>query len=292
MVNEVELVADTTCAVGETPLWHPEIQQVFFIDLTAGTIYTYSPSTSDHKVFSEGPVVGAMVLNEDGSIVLFQDGRVSILSLDGKQREVAAGIDPENERFNDAIVDPRGRVLVGTMGANGKLLRFDLDGSVTEIMDGLSVPNGKGFTPDFKQIYFTDSDPHKIWVFDYDLETGGLSNQRVLATFTQDEGFPDGMTTDADGYIWTAVWFGGRVVRLAPDGSLDREIRFPVTQVSAVTFGGADLDELYVTTAASDIADRMGPDDYDATRTRGGGLYRARVAGIRGVAPFRSRVRF
>jgi sugar lactone lactonase YvrE len=159
-------------------------------------------------------------------------------------------------------------------------------------MDGLSVPNGKGFTLDFKQMYFVDSDPHEIYLFDYDQETGSLSNQRVFAAFAQDDGFPDGMTTDADGYIWTAVWFGGRLARFAPDGRLDREIHLPVRQVSAVAFAGENLDEIYVTTAASDIADAMGPPDFDTTLPRGGGLYRVRLAGIRGVAPFRSRIRF
>lgn len=292
MINEVELVADTNCAVGETPVWHPETQQVFFLDLTEGIIHVYSPSTSDCRVFSEGPVVGGMVLNEDGNLLLFQDGRVSLLTLDGKQQELAAEIDPENDRFNDAIVDPKGRVFVGTMGANGKLLRIDLDGSVTEIMDGLSVPNGKGFSSDLKQMYFIDSDPHKIYVFHYGQETGNLSNWRVLATLSQDEGFPDGMTMDADGYIWTALWCGGRLARFAPDGHLDCEIHLPVRQPSAVTFGGPDLNELYITTAASDLADWMGPSDYDKALPRGGGLYRLRIEGIRGVAPFRSRIHF
>jgi D-xylonolactonase len=243
-------------------------------------------------VIARARTTGGFTLQEDGSLLLFQDGPIAVLGADGKVREVAANACPGNERFNDVIADPEGRVFAGTMGGNGKLLRFDTDGSVTQVLDGLGIPNGMDFTLDLRGMYFTDSTPRKIYYFDYDRKTGELNNQRVFAEIPANVGAPDGMMVDTDGFVWTAIWFGGRLRRYAPDGKLDREIFFPATQTSAPAFGGAKLDEIYVTSAGTGESRSQKPAGYDANALRGGGLYRARVEGMRGRAPFRSRVRF
>jgi len=232
-----------------------------------------------------------MTLQEDGHVLLFQDGRVSELGLDGVQREVASGLCPDNDRFNDVIAAPNGRVFAGAMGGNGRLFRFDGDGGKEEVLDGLGIPNGMGFSPDLTRMYFTESVSHCIYRFDYDVETGAISNREVFAEIPESEGIPDGMTVDADGFVWTAIWFGGRLKRFAPDGRLDREVHFPVAQTSAVTFGGADYSEMYVTTAAGSGADRLAPlGRAPADDRRGGGLYVCRIDGIRGRPEFRSRL--
>src|SRR5579863_3001759 len=151
------LVAAVSCQVGENPIWHPDLRIIFFLDITAGKVYVYNPSTEECKLFSRGPVTGGMTLQADGTLLLFQDGRISVLGLDGKQREIASNLCPGNDRFNDVIADPEGRVFAGAMGGNGRLLRFETNGTATEILDGLGVPNGMGFTPDGKGMYFTDS---------------------------------------------------------------------------------------------------------------------------------------
>ena len=175
-------------------------------------------------------------------------------------------------------------------GGNGKLLRFDVDGSVTEILDGLGIPNGMGFTPDLRGMYFTDSTPRRLYYFDYDRKTGQLSNQKIFAQIPVEDGLPDGMAVDEQGYVWTAIWFGGRLKRYAPDGRLDRELFFPVRQTSAVTFGGIDLGDIFVTSAATNAADGLLAGGYDSAAPRGGGLYRFRVNGVRGRTAFRSRL--
>ena len=173
------------------------------------------------------------------------------------------------------------------------MYRVDTDGTITELMDGFGVPNGMGFTPDRKQMYFTDSIARRIYHFDYDRAIGSLSGRRTFVEIPQSEGVPDGLTVDAEGFVWSAIWFGGRVKRFAPDGTLEREIRFPVRQTSAVVFGGRDLDTLYVTTAAGDGADSLKPQGYDVNAApRGGGLYAVRLKNIRGVPLFRSQVTF
>lgn len=287
-----ELVAPLNCQVGENPLWHAEAATLFFVDILAGTVYAYTPSTGNHRVFCQTRVTGGFTLQEDGSLLLFQDSRICILGLDGTQREVVSGLCPQNERFNDVIADPEGRVYAGAMGGNGRLIRFDPNGRVTELFDGLGIPNGMGFTPDFQSMYFTDSEARQIYRFDYDRKTGNLTNRQIFVEISVHEGLPDGMTVDAEGYVWTAIWFGGRLKRYAPDGRLDREVFLPAYQTSALTFGGPALTDVFVTSAAAPPADFLRPPGLDLAARRGGGLYRVRIEGMRGRPQFRSRLRF
>jgi D-xylono/L-arabinono-1,4-lactonase len=295
-MNEIQtsimLAASLKCEIGENPVWHSEAKSLFFVDIAAGEVYAYDPATGDTKLVARTRVTGGFTIQQDGSLLLFQDGGISVLSLNGSVREVARDLCPANERFNDVIADPEGRVFAGAMGGNGRLLRFDPDGSVTELFDGLGIPNGMGFTPDLRGMYFTDSVPRQIYHFDYDRATGNLSNRRIFAEIPLDEGVPDGMAIDTDGYVWTAIWYGSRLKRYAPDGSLDREVKLPVTQTSALTFGGAELAEIYVTTAAISNSDSLAPPGYDTSAARGGGLYRVTVPDVRGKLPFRSRLHF
>ena len=290
--DSVERVARLGCEITENPLWHEEAQKVFFVDIPPGTVYAYDPAKRNCEVIHRTRITGGFTLQEDGSLLLFQDGRIALLQLDGTLRGIAEGKCPGNDRFNDVIADPEGRVFAGAMGGNGRLFRFDPDGAVTEMADGFGGPNGMGFTPDLRGLYFTDSPARKIYYFDYDRRTGDLSNCRVFAEVPADEGLPDGMTVDADGYVWSAIWFGSRLKRYAPDGSLDREVFFPATQISSVTFGGPELTDIYVTSTASNTADSLRPAGCDPNAHRGGDLYRLRIPGVSGKAPFRSRIRF
>lgn len=286
-------VAPTRCEIGENPMWHADRKMVYYLDIAPGNVYAYDPATRSSRLFSQGPVTGGMLLQEDGRMVLLQDGRISILDGDGSQSVVRTALSPEGARFNDGIVDPEGRIFTGELGGERRIMRFDLDGSRTILGKGYGVPNGWGFTPDLKRLYFTDSIPRRIYLFDYDRKDGSLSNRRIFAVIPQSEGVPDGMDMDSQGHVWTAIWFGGRLKRYAPDGSLEREIHFPVRQTSAVCFGGEDLGDMYVTSSATDKADKLMPPGYDVTAApRGGGLFSLRLEGIRGRPAFRSRVRF
>lgn len=289
--DAVELVASSGCEIGENPLWHRTWRNS---SLSTFQRERSTPMTLQDRVaaFStERASPAASPCSRTGSLLLFQDGRIATLALDGTLRQVASDQCPGNERFNDVIADPEGRVFAGAMGGNGRILRFGLDGTVTEMADGFQGPNGMGFTPDLGGLYFTDSPARRIYYFDYDRKTGGLSNRRIFTETPLDEGLPDGMTVDAEGYVWSAIWFGGRLKRYAPDGRWDRDV-FLAVQVSSVTFGGAELTDMYITTTSSTIADSLRPAACDPVAERGGGLYRARVPGVRGRLPFRSRIRF
>jgi D-xylono/L-arabinono-1,4-lactonase len=291
-METIECVATLDCEIGENPLWHSTDQKLYFVDISKGIVYSYDDSKNRCDVFCRTRVTGGFTIQEDGSFLLFQDGRLATLALDGTVRERLSGLCPGNQRFNDVIADPEGRVFAGAMEGNGRLFRFDPDGRVTELFDGIGVPNGMGFTPDLRGMYFIDSPARTIYLFDYERATGSLSNRRVFAEIPLDEGLPDGMTVDADGYVWTAIWFGSRLKRFAPDGSLDRDVFLPATQISSVTFGGRNLTDIYVTSTASTTADRWRPSTCDARAFRGGGVYRVRGPGLRGKLPFRSGLRF
>jgi sugar lactone lactonase YvrE len=291
-ITNVELAATVGCQIGEGPIWDESRGALLFLDIAAGIVFHYDPGGGACSRLAQTRTTGALTLQRDGSLLLFQDGRIAELDPDGQLREVASGICPENDRFNDAIADPEGRVFAGVMGGDGKLVRFDLDGTMTVMMQGLGIPNGMGFTPDLTGMYFTDSAPRQIYYLDYDRQTGNLENRRVFAEIPVEQGVPDGMTVDAEGYVWTAIWFGSRVKRYAPDGRLDREIFLPVTQISAVAFGGPDLGDLYITSAASGSGDSLLPPGYDLSALRGGDLYGIRNVGVRGTVPFRSALRF
>jgi sugar lactone lactonase YvrE len=150
------------------------------------------------------------------------------------------------------------------------------------ILDGLGTPNGMGFSPDHKRMYFTDSHARRIYLFDYDEETGAVSRQRVWLETPSDQGVPDGLTVDAQGFIWSARWNGSALFRYAPDGSETERIEFPAKKVSSVTFGGDTYEDLYVTTALT-----------SGTRSSegagAGALFRLRP-GVRGLPEFSSRV--
>jgi D-xylono/L-arabinono-1,4-lactonase len=289
----VELVAALDCHTGENPLWCDERHLLLFVDIPRGVIYGYDPATAKCSVIAQTRVTGGFTLQEDGSLLLFQDGRIAVLAKDGLVHEVAHDACRGNERFNDIMADPEGRVFAGTLGGGkGQLLRFDTDGRVTEVMKGIGCANGMGFTPDLRGMYFTDSFAGRIYLFDYDRRTGNLSKKRVFAKIPREIGLPDGMTVDAEGFVWTALWYGGRLQRYTPKGELDREVFFPAKQTSSVTFGGPGLDHMYVTSAANSEPDPLLPPGYDLKAQRGGGLYRTKIEGVRGRAEFRSRVRF
>src|SRR5262245_40606893 len=282
---EPELIADYACVTGEGPLWHPIEQRVYWVDIPKGRLFRYHPASSSHEMCFEGEALGGFTMQADQSLLLFMARGAIKIWRDGAFTSVIDEIPEEREsRFNDVIADPAGRVYCGTMPTGeqlGRLYRLDRDGTLTKLLDGIGCSNGLGFTPDLRQMYYTDSAKHEIYLFDYDQETGALSNQRLFVRTPADEGIPDGMTVDAHGYIWSARWDGGCLVRYTSDGVEERRIAFPARNVSSVTFGGPDYTDMYVTTAGGDNKPEEG--------AGAGALFRLNL-GIMGVAEFPSRI--
>jgi len=283
---EPELIADYACETGEGPLWHPMERRLYWVDIPQGRMFRYDPATRQHEQCYQGDVVGGYTIQEDGALLLFMAHGVIKTWRDGVLTTVKEGIPGDQDtRFNDVIADPAGRVFCGTMaipGRDGRLYRLDHDGTLTTVIENVGVSNGMGFTPDLKHMYYTDTRAREISLFDYDQQTGEITNRRPFARVADGgEGAPDGMTVDAEGYVWSARWGGSRLVRYAPDGRIDQEVFFPALKVSSASFGGDDYRDLYVTTAGGHIKKSDGK--------HAGSLFRIRPA-VGGVPHFLSRI--
>jgi sugar lactone lactonase YvrE len=280
-----ELIADYECQTGEGPLWHTTEQRLYWCDIPAGRIFRYDPAIDRHEQCYQGDVVGGFTIQADGALLLFMARGAIKIWRDGQLTTVVDEIPDERDtRFNDVIADPAGRVFCGTMPSAdrlGRLYRLDVDGALTRVLDGIGVSNGMGFTLDRRRMYYTDSPRREIYLFDYEQTTGEIRNQRVFVRTPEGEGTPDGMTVDAEGYVWSARWDGSCLVRYAPDGSEERRIAFPARKVSSVTFGGPDHTDVYVTTAGGQNKAEEGEG--------AGALFRLRL-GIVGLPEFRSRI--
>jgi sugar lactone lactonase YvrE len=282
---EPELIADYQCVIGEGPLWHPGERRLYWVDIATGRMFRYEPATGRHELCYEGEVVGGFTIQADGALLLFMAKGAVKIWREGALTTVVDEIPDERaSRFNDVIADPAGRVFCGTISGPdhwGRLYRLDTDARLTAVVYDVGTSNGMGFTPDRKQMYYTDSHAREIYLFDYDRATGAISRQRLFVKVPEGEGVPDGMTVDAEGYVWSARWGGSCLVRYTPEGVEERRIEFPAQKVSSVAFGGDDYADMYVTTAGGDHKDTEGPG--------AGALFRLRL-GIRGVAEFPSRV--
>ena len=281
----LEQIADYQCVTGEGPLWHADEKRLYWLDIPMGRIFRYDPARGTHEQCYQGEVVGGFTVQADGSLLLFMDKGAVRIWREGALTTVIEEIPEERDsRFNDVIADPMGGVFCGTMSAGGRpgrLYRLDTDGGLTKLLDGVGTANGMGFTPDRRGMYFTDSRKREIYLFDYDRNTGAIANQRIFVQTPQDEGVPDGMTVDAEGFVWSARWNGGCLVRYTPQGVEERRVDFPAKKVSSLTFGGEDYTDMYVTTAGGNDKPNEGPG--------AGALFRLNV-GIAGVPEFPSRI--
>jgi D-xylonolactonase len=283
-----ELIVNYACHTGENPLWNPFDKQVYWLDIPVGTIFRYDPATGAPEVFYQGAVMGGFTLQSDGSLLLFGvGGAVRHLYRGAVTTLIESLPGEEGNRFNDVMADPAGRVLCGTMpytpgSESGSLYLLERDGLIRKLRDSIQLSNGMGFSPDLKTFYHTDSVVRTITRFDYDAATGDIANPQLFAQRPPEQGVPDGLTVDAEGFIWSAVWNGSRLVRYDPDGRIEREVPFPVRKVSSLTFGGDDYSDIYVTTAGGDNPAENG--------ALAGALFRLRL-GITGRPDFLSACR-
>lgn len=284
---DIELIADYRCVTGEGVIWHPAERRLYWVDIPAGRLFRYDPASGVHAQVYQGEAIGGVTIQADGALLLFGARGAVQVWRDGQLTTIVDEIPADRDsRFNDVIADPAGRVFCGTMAGPagpGRLYRLDPDGRLMVVLEDIQVPNGLGFTPDRRGLYFTDTMRRTISLFDYDEATGDIANPRrfVQAPATAGEGLPDGMTVDRDGHVWSARWDGGCLVHYAPDGREVGRIAFPARKVASAAFGGDDYTDLYVITAGGD---QKTTDGQDA-----GALFRVRP-GVAGVPEFASRI--
>ena len=281
---ESELVVRTRAEVGEGPIWDPETETLVWVDITGSAVHRFDPATGRDDRMDVGIDVGAVAVRASGGLVMAATDGFRSLAADGSQTVLAeVEADDPSMRMNDGKCDRHGRFWAGTMAYDeaapaglGKLYRLNPDLSVRVMVDSVSISNGIDWSPDDRLMYYIDSPTRRVDVFDFDLDDGAIKNRRTLIEVDASVGFPDGMTVDANGDLWVAVWGGSRVVHYAPDGSERGMVRFPVSQTSSCAFGGADAQDLYVTSAARGISEEAEPE--------AGSLFRARPGAV-GQAP-------
>lgn len=254
-MNELEHLLPAQNEVGETPIWIPGEQALYWIDIEGRRVHRYEPAAGAVKSFDLDVPVTALARRREGRWILTTKTGLSFW--DSRTNQSQFIVNPETHpdlRFNDSAVDCQGRLLIGSMNqkdlsaAEGSLYRLDPNLTIHKIDAGYAVANGIGFSPDGRTVYVTEMFSSRILVHDYDTVAGTVKNRRTFATIPTEAGYPDGLIVDRDGFVWSAHWGGSRVTRYDPEGKIERVIRLPVPNVTCMGFGGRDLNELYITT--------------------------------------------
>ncbi|MEV3859136.1 SMP-30/gluconolactonase/LRE family protein [Streptomyces sp. NPDC050095] len=259
----VEVAVRESATLGEGPTWDPAAGRLIWVDILGSRVHTYDPASGRRTVLATEQHVGAAKPRKDGGLVVNLRDGVGSYAPDGAfawlHREPVPG-----RRGNDAAVAPDGALWAGSMAydetpGGGNLIRLAPDGTVTEVLDDVTVSNGTGWSPDGSLMYYVDTTTGRIDVFDVldvldDVDAVGgrgeqVGGRRELATVESGAGYPDGLTVDADGCVWVALWDGAALRRYTPSGKLDRVVPLPVRRPTACAFGGPDLTDLYVSTA-------------------------------------------
>jgi L-arabinonolactonase len=260
----VELYSQQTDVLGEGPLWSQREQALYWLDIGSKKLFRRAPGdmAADSWVLGEYP--GCLAELTSSAIAIAMGDGVHRFDLSSSAVELLHAAPPRRAgtRFNDGKVDPRGRWWIGTMQSNfgpagepiaversdGALYRFDQDGRVHTVEDGVGIANTLAWSPDARHFYFADSLRGEIYAYDFDVDSGTVHNRRVFVDAAH-PGVPDGSAMDVDGCLWNARWDAGVLLRFAPSGRLDRSIQLPVPRPTSCIFGGTSLDTLFVTSA-------------------------------------------
>ena len=259
----VECAADTKSIAGESPVWSTREGCLYFVDHQGRKIHRYFV---DGKLdtFDLPDIVTALAPRHQGGLIIALHQTFAFFDPDTGSLQRLANPEPDKEenRFNDGKCDQRGRFWCGTMGKQawdepvGTLYRLGSDLKPHAMVNGVRCSNGLGWSADGRTFYFAESFAYRIHAFDFDASDGTLSNKRVFTELDPSSGaFPDGLTIDAEGYLWNAQPVFGRLVRYDPEGNIDRIIEMPVSRPTSCIFGGHDMQTMFVTSAHETLTD-------------------------------------
>jgi sugar lactone lactonase YvrE len=261
MSADVQCVVDIRSALGEGPVWSEAEQALYWIDCVKPAAYRFDPASGENRALDLplDSTLGALAFRRGGGYLLALESGIKTVDAGGKAAQLVCHPEKgrDENRYNDGKPDRAGRFFLGSLNKadrdpTGALYRIDAEGC-TELDSGFVCANGMDWSPDDRIFYFVDSGSRNIFAYDYDAATGEIDNRRVLASVAAEEGSPDGLCIDAEGFVWVAHWDGWCISRFDPQGRRERKLRVPVPRPTSLCFGGADLDRLYITSAAMDL---------------------------------------
>jgi sugar lactone lactonase YvrE len=285
----LEVIVDAKAILGEGAIWDSRKKLLYWVDILQGLVYTFNPANTQNSHISVGQHVGTVVPRQNGDLMLaLKNG---FASLNPSTRELTMINNPEahlpGNRFNDGKCDPAGRFWAGTLSLKeeknvGSLYCLQTDLIVQKMIEGVTISNGLVWSSDHKIFYYIDTPTSEVTAFDYDVATGKITNRRVAVSIPQEEGFPDGMTIDAEDMLWIAHFGGWQVCRWNPKtGEKMRSLKLPVSQVTSCAFGGENLNDLYITTARKELAE-----DQLQEEPLAGALFRFSNLPVKGVPAY------
>ncbi|XP_034341238.1 regucalcin [Arvicanthis niloticus] len=291
---KIECVLRENYRCGESPVWEEASNSLLFVDIPSKNICRWdSVSNRVQRVAVDAPV-SSVALRQLGGYVATIGTKFCTLNWEDQSVFVLATVDEDkkNNRFNDGKVDPAGRYFAGTMAEEtapavlerhqGSFYALFPDHSVKKYFDQVDISNGLDWSLDHKILYYIDSLSYTVDAFDYDLQTGQISNRRIVYKMEKDEQIPDGMCIDAEGKLWVACYNGGRVIRLDPEtGKRLQTVKLPVDKTTSCCFGGKDYSEMYVTCARDGLSAEGLLRQPDA-----GNIFKITGLGVKGIAPY------
>ena len=285
---KAELLVGARASLGEGPVWDDREGCLWWVDILGETVHRTDPMTGDDEVLPIGRMPGAVGLRASGGLIAAVRDGFGALDPATARFEILVAVDADDPsmRMNDGKVDPAGRFWAGTTDIDhrpglGTLYRLDPDLRVSPMLRDVTISNGLDWSLDGRTMYFIDTPTRRVDAFAFDLQSGAIADRRPAVAIREGAGRPDGMTLDADGYLWVALWGGWGIERYAPDGQLEMRVEVPAEQTSSCTFGGPDLDLLFITTARKGFPAGGRPEQPEA-----GGLFVCRP-GPRGRPAFR-----
>lgn len=262
MNSSVQNVLTTRARLGECPLWNADLQQLFWVDIFNYRVHQFDPATGHDRYFDVGDSVGAIALAGNDRLLLALRDRLAFLNTQSGEVTTLCQIEfshPSDTRLNDGKCDSQGRFWVGSVSdiaGQAALYRYDLDGSLHVMETELTISNGLGWSPDGATFYLTDSAQRKIYAYDFEAATGSIRDRRVLIDLSAEIAEPDGLAIDQQGNIWSALWNGWGIACFNPNGQEISRVKVSVQRPTCVTFGGAHLTDLYITSASVGLSQK------------------------------------
>ncbi|MCF8707299.1 SMP-30/gluconolactonase/LRE family protein [Rhizorhapis sp. SPR117] len=262
MTQTPRLLLDARAELGEGPRWHEAEKRLYWVDIARNELHRLDPVTSQDECRTFQSPIGCFAFMKEGGLMLaMKDGFARLAHFDAQPEPFGEQIfsGSPDLRFNDGRTDRHGRFWAGSVNMlksahDAALYRLDSDGTVTQVEGGMLTCNGAAFSPDGKHFYHTDTPSHTVRVYDYDETAGTLSHCRIFHQFPMGKGRPDGACVDVEGCYWTALFDGGRVVRLSPQGEILAQVALPAKRPTMIALGGPDLRTAYVTTARTGLS--------------------------------------